>query len=63
MLQSFGGRGMVTFYVSEPYCAFIELLRDGDGISEHLRRLEPGGLYEPLLSDTGISNGEYACSN
>jgi hypothetical protein len=52
---------MADWYVAEPYCAFLEQLRDGNGgVTEHLNRFEQGGLYEPLLSNTDTSNGDYA---
>jgi hypothetical protein len=42
--QSFGGRGMTEFYLSEPYCTFIKLLRDGIAVTGE-------SLYERLLSN------------
>ncbi|KAG5183880.1 hypothetical protein JKP88DRAFT_315836 [Tribonema minus] len=50
---AFGITGYVDFYVPAPYCAALELTRDGQLVEGHLARFQDPLKYKPLI-DCGM---------
>lgn len=57
VVQVWGAKGYVDFYLPEPLCMALELTRDSDRWQEHLQRFEPpdpqaaraAGKYYPMI--------------
>ena len=51
VMQVWGVKGYVDFYLPEPLCTALELTRDSDRWQEHLQRFEPpAGKYYPMIA-------------